>query len=101
MGSISEDVELHSAFVWDCDNCGAENFTRTIEAGINEPIYKTHDHAAYFIGMGELDEEDENIFEVTQLIARMAVDPGIVTCKNCKREFFTYIPTGEEIGEDE
>ena len=25
-------VELHQAFVWDCDECGAENFCRCVTA---------------------------------------------------------------------
>ena len=30
-----DEIEMHMAFVWDCDGCGAENFTRPIIPGLH------------------------------------------------------------------
>jgi uncharacterized Zn finger protein len=36
-----QEVELHPAFQWDCDNCGKENFTRSIKwEGSEEDLIK-------------------------------------------------------------
>lgn len=33
---MTSHVELHPAFVWDCDNCGRENFVRSIVGEFDE-----------------------------------------------------------------
>lgn len=59
-------VELHPAFMWDCDNCGVENIARTVGSGAEAvPV----------------DDPD-----LTVTLEHFAA-PEVVTCKECNRSF--------------
>jgi hypothetical protein len=69
-------VELHPAFVWDCDECGSQNFERAVI-----PPFQ--------------DEEEERM---AREICDIAPDegfpvmaPGHVTCRVCGHEFETDV----------
>jgi DNA-directed RNA polymerase subunit M/transcription elongation factor TFIIS len=67
-------IELHEAFMWDCDNCGVENFERAVRPELTEEeIQELKDE------VGIMDEE-EGIF----LMA-----PKTVTCSKCGTQYQT------------
>lgn len=78
-------VELHSAFVWDCDECGKENFERAIEGGMEESAIEEAaneiDTHLVATGVTELDDEQEMAAEA--LTQKIVVAPAFVTCKHC------------------
>lgn len=61
-----ETVELHPAFMWDCESCGAENFVRTL-AHNPEPV--------------SVDDPD-----VTVTVEYFS-SPAIVKCGSCNTSF--------------
>lgn len=64
-------VELHPAHVWDCDECGRENFCRGIVAEMNEEeIQEMRD-----LGMGE------------EVVGKWMTAPETVKCAYCGIEF--------------
>lgn len=65
-------VELHQAWMWDCDNCGRENFTRGIrpELSIEDKLFLKEER--------DIDIEDEGEFIMM---------PPNVTCNYCKSSF--------------
>ena len=68
------DVELHPAFVWDCDDCGTENFERAV-----------------FIEF-DTEEEEQLAREVCGIEPEEGfpvMAPGKVTCRQCNKEFNT------------
>ncbi len=67
-------VELHPAWVWDCDGCGTENFERSVVGYMSEE---------------ELQEmkEDHGI-EVWEC-GGFHTMPEVVTCKACGRFYST------------
>jgi len=67
-------VELHAAFMYDCDECGKENFVRAITPEVEE-----HERAELFEAMGISDEDD--------LIPTLV--PIEVTCIHCGTMFET------------
>ena len=85
-------VELANAYVWDCEECGRENFQRAISVVLNpddesdaEIIRSEHGIAPH--------EPIPNTIRVT-----MQTRPNRVTCKHCETEFAavdTNGPTGE------
>lgn len=72
-------TELRPAYTWDCDECGIENFERTIS-----------------ISLEELSEEGRSQFTEEQLEEFLTEEgtfnsmPDTVKCKNCKTEYITY-----------
>lgn len=74
-------VELHLAFVWDCDDCGRENFTRSITKEISE-------------------EEKQEMCErygIDDLPPGVLMSaPEVVVCKHCGSEFETIRRSIEE-----
>lgn len=67
-------VELHQAFMWDCHDCGTENFARAIRPELSEEeIQELKEEFG-------LEEGEEGIF----LMA-----PKVVTCSNCGKNYET------------
>lgn len=67
-------IELHLAFVFDCDDCGRENFVRSITGDFSEE---------------ELQElREEHGVEVYEL-GEWHTRPGVVKCKFCGSDFLT------------
>jgi len=78
-------VELRGAFVWDCDDCGRENFCT------GPPVIQE-----------EIDEIIEEYAEVEDLHGfHFAEMPETVTCKYCGEIFETQNPTKTELDEDD
>ncbi len=75
-------VETHLAYVWDCDECGIENFVRSITTTLdrNDP----EDVAKVKRGLN-LDEDDD----LDDVWAALQTSPKTVTCKGCKTTFRT------------
>ncbi len=70
-------VELHSAFQWDCDDCGRENFCRGIKKELS-PEEET-----------ELREE----FDIPEsMLGSLTLVPTKVKCLFCKSEFDVTFP---------
>lgn len=67
-------VELHPAFVWDCDNCGRQNFERAII-----PPFQSieEERAAY------------TMLDLTPGEAFPVLAPFNVTCRSCGAVFDT------------
>lgn len=77
-------VELRPAFMWDCEECGRENFTRAIvpEMSVEDLAELKEDHGI---------EENET--------GEFLMMPKRVTCPDCGNEFRSYRMGMEE--EDE
>ncbi len=83
-----ESAELHSAFVWDCDACGQENFCRAIEGNIDEAALRDADEDRIDAHL-EADEwtmSDEAYFSPI-LIQRIALTPKVVKCCQCEAQY--------------
>lgn len=69
-------VELHSAFQWDCDECGCENFCRGVTAELNEEdkqhMIEDHGVDPEYCGTGD-----------------WMLAPETVKCDHCGAEFET------------
>ena len=69
---IKQLVEMHLAYVWDCENCGTENFERAI---------------VYEFSPDELAEiADEENPELSKT-GNWMTHPARVKCKACNAEF--------------
>jgi len=77
-------VELHPAFVWDCDECGRENFVRAVVAEMSEE--EEAEAKEYF---GYEPWEDGEFLR----------SPKTVQCEFCGAEFDTLDP--DLLDEDE
>lgn len=74
-----EIVELHQAFMWDCPECGRENFERAITAELTD-----QERIDLLRQMGEfIDELDENVH------GEFVAAPCSVTCRFCDHQFRT------------
>lgn len=73
-------IELHLAFVWDCDDCGRENFVRSIVGEFDEDAMKEmreeHGITAYECG-------------------EWHTAPTSVTCQHCGSTFATLFGDSE------
>lgn len=68
-------VELHHAFVWDCDECGRENFCNGLDPELTAE---------------EIEELKEiHGIEPSELGGKFLLAPATVICKYCKTEFET------------
>lgn len=101
-------AELHGAFVWDCDACGAENFERAIIGNLDEAamqaIIDSESQPAVRLTAPEarISETDPECFEACVLVSEILLAPKHVTCAECGTVFESEIPTpGEEGGDDE
>jgi hypothetical protein len=80
--NVMKKVELHSAYVWDCDECGTENFVRAVTIDLNPD-----------------DEEDAKAIEALYpegvpegAGVKAMTCPNRVVCKHCKTEFKSESP---------
>lgn len=67
-----KDIELHMAYMFDCDNCGKENFVR----GISPDFTQSEADAI---------KEKHGIDTCNQ--GAFVVIPNTVTCKHCNTSF--------------
>ena len=74
-------VELHSAFVWDCDECGAENFNRTREVYLDQEELCGDEVSveSHLVATGVSEDGSEAQF----LTQKVVLAPNYVTCKSC------------------
>lgn len=108
-------VELHPAYVWDCDECGVENFERAIEGDLNEPIMQALDHeeeaidavltmhATQSVSSGEIRDDGAELMNAAALVGVISVLPKHVTCKSCGNVFAADIcmaPCDEEFDDE-
>lgn len=91
-------VELHSAFVWDCDHCGRENYYRAIEGNIDEAALEAADDEWIdpHLVAPEAREKGEGEMEADYLVQRIAIAPQYVTCTHCGETFAAEIATIDE-----
>lgn len=92
-------VELHSAFVWDCGECGTENFERAIEGSLDEAAMQENANQidTHLIGTDEGDVDDEDLRGCEALTQRIVLAPARVKCRNCGHTYPTKV---WHIGED-
>jgi len=88
-------VELAPAYVWDCDNCGRENFQRAISVRLDPKC----EHDAEMIREMSGLEADTEIPE--HLFLSMTTRPNRVTCKHCETQFEAVDSGDPEEEEDE
>lgn len=89
---MNTSIELHAAFVWDCDDCGRENFVRAMEGELDEKVLdimcETQDIVGDFVaGNVEPSEHPDSEYEAQYLIERVTLAPRFVTCAHCGRMF--------------
>jgi hypothetical protein len=76
-------IELHNAYVWDCDNCGAENFERAVkfDAPPEERERMLRDMGALedYQTLADIERETED----GKIMASLTTSPDRVTCKAC------------------
>ena len=73
---ITEIVDVHPAWVWDCPECGIENFARSVVSGMTaeeeEIMRETHD----------LDDSETGFWQTA---------PLTVECFDCETEFEVHV----------
>lgn len=80
------EVELHLAFMWTCDDCGRDNFCRSVSIPLSDMSPGDIEQACEFIGCEPGDLPDGNL----------QTRPTRVKCPHCAAEFDTTEP-GEEV----
>jgi hypothetical protein len=81
-------AELHGAFVWDCDECGHENFVRGIESNLDEACARAVSVDLIDVHFDAVAEPDETGYaESRHIITRVVLAPRHVTCRSCGRTF--------------
>lgn len=97
-------VELHCAFVWDCDECGKENFERAIEGNIDEAALEADENqvVGFLVAPeGESTEhEDGQMMESDVLVQQIAIAPKRVTCLHCGTSHETDLHMLDEDNEE-
>lgn len=83
--------ELHGAFVWDCDECGQENFVRAIEGQIDEPAMQEGDPVGFLVAGDEVKTDEEEVSGSAWMQQRIILLPAMVTCSSCKNIFPTHV----------
>lgn len=74
-------IELHSAWVWDCPECGTENFCRCVRAEL------TREEA---IDMArKLGEIPDGVEPHEDFCCEFLTQPDEVTCRECQNAFDT------------
>lgn len=91
-------VELHAAFVWDCDECGRENFERAVEGNLTNEILNAMDadSVAYSVAegveeTGNSDEDGNEELNASALLCCVVAAPKHVKCKHCDTSFETVL----------
>ncbi len=85
----SRHAELCSAFVWDCEHCGEENFIRAVEGELDE-----QDIEACLPFLVAENEMAEGVFELMH--QKIAILPDRVSCKGCKRIYRSVVQMPED-----
>lgn len=73
-------IELHPAYMWDCDECGRENFARAVYPELSEDEVR---ELAY--DMGVIESADDDLPPGMILMA-----PNKVQCIFCNAKFDVY-----------
>lgn len=101
-----EEVELHGAFVWDCNSCGRENFERAMEGDLPEEFIEAMEEDGAIVQVYAPDAEfvestvDGDQYETVRLCTRLMMVPKRVQCAHCKAVFETTIPE-DDLEDDE
>jgi len=77
-------AEIHSAFVFDCDNCGRENMVRAIEATMGDAAAKrvaSSQVSLHYDTVGEVRED--GTVDAAYVITRVCIAPPQVECAAC------------------
>jgi len=89
-------VELHSAFVWDCDACGRENVVRPTTAEIDANGIPNEQREYLQEQLGMTSEAFDNFLNsndnVVGVVTRV---PAVVKCKHCEATY-AAMPEGCE-----
>lgn len=85
-------AELHAAFVWDCDECGRENFVRAIEGNIDEAALESAENRIVgdLVAPAELVDDE---LRAEFLVQRISLAPDFVYCQSCGKSFPVEIYT--------
>lgn len=90
-------AELHAAFVWDCDQCGVENFERAVEANLDEAVIEALDELEGTPAIEMLAPNCEDLgdgeMQAACLISRISIVPTFVQCHSCGATFETEVPS--------
>lgn len=100
-------VELHSAFIWDCDSCGRENTHRAIHGDLEDPAFKKADSNGLDISArdisGDWDQvgfevretgdgaSNEPRYEYRSTKTHICLAPRMVKCGACGAVFRTIV----------
>lgn len=94
-------TELHAAFVFDCEECGKENFIRALEGNMDESAIeeaaKSGDVTGFLVArdgkaVESPDGGDPVEYHAESLYQVIAVAPPFVTCKHCGHTSHTVAP---------
>ena len=88
---MSNVIELHSAWVWDCDECGLENFNRGSEGDIGDPAFECGDVTLSFLADGLSQIAETGDPQGMILRSRLTLFPTDVQCRHCGAEFETDV----------
>lgn len=98
-------AELHSAFAWDCDHCGTENFCRGTEGDVDESAISSLDDEQVDQRLSihletneytEIESEDddgesEGLVDAPWLQQKIVLAPPSVKCQKCGTGYQTQI----------
>lgn len=87
------EAELHSAFCWDCDNCGKENFVRAIEGNVTEPAMQADLDNIHLdlVAPAPIESLEKGSAWTPYLIQRVSLMPHQVTCSECGNTFVAKV----------
>lgn len=80
MGATNSKARLFSAYSWDCDNCGAENFERAVTADLTDD--EREEAFRHFHDLEPWTPLPEGWREF-----ELVTSPTVVTCRSCGMEF--------------
>lgn len=92
-------VELHPAYVWDCSECGRENWQRSVSRTIPLTEDQIHEDAVEEFG----EDDPEMIEKMLGMEMMIRTCPSNVVCVHCKNEFavaLEYDP-GDDFDDDD
>lgn len=94
-------IELHSAFVWDCEECGRENFHRAVERDLESRQFHDDQNDMFVILPAAIaaDISGENPDEDIDIRHIVCLAPSRVTCCHCGSRFSAEI--WEEVDDDD
>jgi len=80
-------VELSPAYVWDCEECGRENFQRSVSSALDPKIPADAEIIRQIHRIGPSDPISPHCLAIVR------TRPNRVTCRHCNTEFHA-IDTG-------